>query len=91
MKSSALFCPRVSNLVRHFLQDKGYDIVNYLDDIGSAETWARVDEAFAALGEVLEKSGLGDAVEKRVPPCHIMVFLGIQFNSIDFTQSMRTD
>ena len=91
MKSSALFCQRVSNLIRHILQDEGYDIVNYLDDFGGAETWDRAEEAFVALGEVLEKSGLGDAVEKRVPPCCIMVFLGIQFNSIDFTLSIDED
>ena len=54
LKSAAFFCQKMTNLIRHILEDEGFEFVNYLDDFGGAET---------------------------------MTFLGILFDSVQFTLS----
>ena len=78
----------MTNLIRHILEDEGFEFVNYLDDFGGAETWVNGHTAYAALGDTLARAGLGDSVEKRVPPRVSMTFLGILFDSIQFTLSI---
>lgn len=88
LKSSAFFCQKTTNLIRHMFEDKQFKAVNYLDDFGASEKWNRVNEAQAALKRLLKDSGLDESVEKEVSPTCIMVFLGILFNTILFTISI---
>lgn len=91
LKSSAFFCQKVTNLIRHILEDEGFEVVNYLDDFGGAETWDRAQSAFRALGDILDKAGLKDSKDKRIPPTVNMVFLGIMFDSENFMLSIDED
>ena len=88
LKSSAFCCQKVTNLIRHIQEDKGFDLVNFLDDFGGCEKWDLASEAFLSLGDTLQQAGLSDAVEKRVPPCTRMLFLGILLNTIEFSLSI---
>ena len=63
----------------------GYFAINYLDDLGGADHEYRADEAFASLKKLLVDFGLVEAYNKSYPPAHVMVFLGIEVNSILLT------
>ena len=91
LKWAALFCQRVTNFIRHILEDKGVCTVNYLDDFGGAAVWEQAERNYSLLGEVLTQAGLGDAVEKRCPPTTQMLFLGIWFDSDKLTVSIDND
>ena len=91
LKSAALFCQRLTNLIRHILEDRGVKTVNYLDDFGGAATWEQADRNYSVLGEVLNQAGLGDAVEKRCSPANQMLFLGILFDSSNLTVSIDSN
>ena len=88
LKSAAFLCQKMTILIRHILEDEGFEFVNYLDDFGVAETWVRAHTAHAAFGDTLARAGLGDSVEKRVPLHVSMIFLSILFDSVQFTLSI---
>ncbi len=46
----------------------GYDLVNYLDDLATAERWDKADEADKQMGQVLDSSGLEEKETKHWPP-----------------------
>ena len=65
--------------------EEGYFTINYLDDIGSAESEEKAWKSFHALQNLLVTVGLQEAANKACPPCTQMVFLGIEVNTITFT------
>ena len=78
-RSSTHCCQRVTSAVVYIFKTQfGHFAINYLDDLGGAETPEKAEEAFNRLRQILVKFGLQEACEKTVPPCTIMVFLGIQ-------------
>ena len=91
-RSSAHCCQRVTSAVVYIFKTKfGYFAINYLDDLGGAETPEKAEAAFNKLREILVKMGLQEACDKTVPPCTVMVFLGIQVNTIDMTLTIPKD
>ena len=52
----------------------GYMVVNYLDDLGGAETVNKACDAYDALGGLLAKCGLEESVQKGVAPTIRMDF-----------------
>ena len=91
-RSSACCCKRVMSVVVYIFKTKfGYFAINYLDDLGGAEVPEKADVAFKKLREILVKLGLQEAADKTVPPCTIMVFLGIQVNTMDMTLTIPND
>ena len=100
LKSAPLICKRVTNFIRHILEDKGVCTVNNLDDFGGgggggggggAAVWEQAERNYSLLGEVLTQAGLGDAVEKRCPPTKQLLFWGIWFDSDKLTVSIDND
>ena len=66
-----------------------FNCINYCDDLGGAEsTKSRADLSFTKLLGLLEDLGLAESVEKAVPPCTSMVYLGVQFDSVTMTMSV---
>ena len=82
-KSSAKACQLVTTAVVFIYTKFGYFAVNYLDDLGSAESSEKAEEAYKRLLRLLHDFGLKPALHKCVPPCTCLIFLGIEVNTID--------
>ncbi len=78
--SSPFLFQRDMNAVRYLCQKEGYNIVNYLDDLGIAETWDKVEEEFSCLGVILSDCGIYEVEEKACRRHWLIIFLGILFN-----------
>ena len=69
-----------------------FNCINYCDDLGGAESSkSRADLSFTKLLSLLEDLGLAESVEKAVPPCTSMVYLGVHFDSVAMTMSVPPD
>ena len=91
LRSAALCCQRVTNLISHICRQQGLSIVNYLDDFGGAATWSDAPQAYDALGRVLSLAGLTEAADKACPPASVMTFLGVQFDTKSLTLTITPD
>ena len=87
-RSSARCCQRVTSAVVYIFTKEGYFAINYLDDLGSAEESSRADVAFQTLQDILVQFGLKEAFEKSVAPNTVMIFLGIEVNTVLLTLSI---
>ena len=56
--------------------------MNYIDDFGGADTPDRAWDAFFQLGKIIARCGVDEAVEKAAPPGTVMVFLGLEVNTV---------
>ena len=81
-RSSARCCQHITSTVVYVFTKWGYFAINYLDDLGGAEDEEHADLAFATLRKLLVQFRLSEALNKSCPPNHVMVFLGIEVNSI---------
>ena len=84
-RSSARCCQHVTDTVVFIYTKYGYFAVNYLDDLGRADTAERAMTAYDALGKLLMDFGLKEAHNKSCPPTYCMTFLGLEVNTILFT------
>ena len=84
-RNSARSCQRITSAVVFIFSKHGFFAVNYLDDLGSAETEERAQQAFEKLRDIIRLFGLKEAVDKAASPSTLMVFLGLLINSIDLT------
>jgi len=85
IRTGSHLCQRVTDAVRFIYGTYGYTCVNYLDDLGGADTPARAPDAFACLGRLLLELGLDEAAGKAVPPTTRLVFLGKIIDSVRMT------
>ena len=81
---STLF-QRLSNAVRHIMRQKGYDIMNYIDDILGIDIPSKIDASFDALQSLLHDLGFEVSMRKLVAPTTSMNCLGIMVDTINFT------
>ena len=84
-KSSAYCCQRVTNAISFIMFQIGIYILNYLDDLASAETAENAYFSFNTLRTILRKCGIEEAQNKACPPSTNMVFVGILFNTVKMT------
>jgi hypothetical protein len=54
LRSSAQICQRIATAVSFIYYKMGYMVVNYLDDLGGAETVNKACDAYDALGGLLQ-------------------------------------
>ena len=80
-RSAAYCCQLVTNAIVFMLFKIGISVLNYLDDLASAEKLDLANFGFAMLREILNKCGIKESVEKASPPATIMTFIGILFNT----------
>ncbi len=52
MNICPFLCQSVTDAIRYIYQIMGFDLVNYLDDLATAEKWDMVDEADKQMGQV---------------------------------------
>ena len=90
-KSSAYCCQRTTNCITYIFESEGYCNVNYLDDLGGADTEDRAESAFICLGRILEEIGIWESSSKCIPPTQIGTFLGILYNTLKMTMELTTE
>ena len=88
LTSSCYIAQRVSSMITYIMQQRGYSSVNYIDDLGGAETPIKAMQAFNELGKILKEIGILESEAKATPPATSMVFLGIKLDSINQTVSI---
>ena len=84
-QNSAYCCQRVTNAISFIMFQIGIFILNYLDDLASAETVEKAIFSFNTLRTILKKCGIEEAQNKACPPSTVMVFIGILFNTVKMT------
>ena len=84
-RSAAYCCQSVTNAIVFMLFKIGLSVLNYLDDLASAEKAELAEFGFLMLKEILSKCGIKESVEKACPPSTIMTFIGILFNTEKMT------
>ena len=84
-KSSAYCCQRVTNAISFIMFQIGIYILNYLDDLASAETAENAYFSFNTLRTILRKCGIEEAQNKACLPSTNMFFVGILFNTVKMT------
>ena len=60
-KSSAYCCQRVTNAISFIMFQIGVCILNYLDDLASADTVEKASFSFNTLRAILNKCGIEEA------------------------------
>ena len=88
LRSASYCCQSVTELIARIAGKEAHVLV-YLDDFGGAEKADRAEVAFNYLGRTLEYCGLVEAPEKAVPPSTRMDWLGICFDTVEWTMALK--
>ena len=88
LRSAAYCCQSVTEIVAKIAGEKGFVLV-YLDDFGGAEKAGKAHDSFNHLGLLLEQFGLEEAPDKAVPPTTRMDWLGISFDTVEWTLALK--
>ena len=84
-RSSAYCCQKFTNAISFIMFKLGIYILNYLDDLASAETHQNADFAFKTMQAMLQKCGIEEPKNKACSPATSMTFIGVLFNTITMT------
>jgi hypothetical protein len=79
---------RTTSAIAYICKDIGIDILNYLDDLAGCESPEKSWDAFNNLGQILDRCGFEESVEKACPPNTKMIFVGILFDTNNLTISI---
>ena len=88
LTSSAYIAQRVSSALIFAFQQKRFDAVNYIDDLGGAEVEGKANSAFETLGKILADIGILESKSKACSPAKQMLFLGILIDTENMTVSI---
>ena len=88
LRSSAYCCQSVTEMVAKIVGRQAFILV-YLDDFGGAEQAHKAQSSFEHLGRVLGHFGLVEAPEKAVAPTSNMDWLGIRFDTVEWTMALK--
>ena len=88
LRSSAFCCQSVTEMVAKVAGKSSFTLV-YLDDFGGAEVASKAQEAYIQLGQLLSYFGLQEATDKAVPPSTSMEWLGIKFDTVEWSMSLK--
>ena len=88
LRSSAFCCQSVTGIVAKIASRMGHVLV-YLDDFGGAEEASKAFATFNHLGWLLEYCGLEEAADKAVAPDTSMDWLGVTFDTVDWTMAIK--
>lgn len=84
-RSSAYSCQKFTNAISFIMFKLGICILNYLDDLASAETQQNAEFSFKTMQAVLQKCGIEEAKKKACPPATSMISIGVLFNTVTMT------
>ena len=88
LRSSAYCCQSVTEIVARITGEKAHVLV-YLDDFGGAELQSKALDSYTHLGKMLQHFGLEEAPDKAVPPSTKMDWLGVCFDTEEWTMSLK--
>ena len=88
LRSSAFCCQSVTEIVARVAGEKAFVLV-YLDDFGGAEKAGKAQESYNHLGQLLYHFGLEEAPEKAVAPSTSMEWLGISFDTLEWSMALK--
>ena len=88
LRSAAFCCQSVTEIVANIARQKAFVLV-YLDDFGGAELVDKAHDSFNHLGWLLEHFGLEEAPDKAVSPTTKMDWLGISFDTVEWTMALK--
>ena len=88
LRGSAYCCQSVTEIVAKIAVKKAHVLV-YLDDFGGAEHAEKAEASFKYLGYILEHCGLEEAPEKAVSPSTKMDWLGISFDTEEWSIALK--
>ena len=90
-KLAAYCCKCTTDVVIYIYHNKGFDGLNYLDDLGSAEVEELAEMAFNCLGQIMQKIGIEESVSKAQPPACLASFLGVLYDTVNVTLTITPD
>ena len=76
-----------ANAIMHMYRNMGYNGVNYIDDIGTAETVEKAEEGYYNLAILAFEI----AEQRCCSPSTSMIFLGKRFDSVNMSISIPAD
>ena len=88
LRSAAYCCQSVTGMVARIAGERIFILV-YLDDFGGAEKADKAHNSFEYIGWLLNHFGLEEAPEKAVAPTTRMDWLGISFDTIEWTMALK--
>ena len=88
LRSAAFCCQAVTELVARIASKEAHVLV-YLDDFGGAELASKAQSSFAHLGQVLHQFGLEEAPDKAVAPATRMDWLGVCFDTVEWSMALK--
>ena len=88
LRCSAFCCQSVTELVAKIAGRKGHVLV-YLDDFGGADVAGKAHDTFRHLGWLIKHFGLEEASEKAVAPTTRMDWLGVSFDTLEWTMAIK--
>ena len=90
-RSTAYCCQRTTNALSQVYRNFGYEDMNYLDNLGAAEEENTAEEAYDCLGYVMSMIGIEENVSKATPPSSTALFLGVLYNTLRMTMSIKPE
>ena len=88
LRSAAFCCQSVTEMVAKIAGKESFVLV-YLDDFGGAELPDEAGVSFDHLGRLLDYFGLEEAAEKAVAPTTKMDWLGVCFDTIEWSMAFK--
>ena len=84
-------CQRTTDMVRYIHNNKGFFLLNYVDDFLGAEYKSRIQESHTQLVTMLSEIGLERSPKKSVPPTQMLEFIGNLVNTDSMTLGVTLD
>lgn len=84
-RSSSYCCQSVTNAIVFILFKIGISVLNYLDDLASAEHKHLAEFSYKTLKAILHKCGIEESQDKACPPSTRMTFVGVLFDTEKMT------
>ena len=84
-RSAAYCCQRMTNAISFIMFQIGIYLLNYLDDLASAESPELAQFSFNTVRSILKKLGIEEAQSKACFPSTVMTFVGVLFDTNKMT------
>ena len=91
LRSAAMACQRSTSAVSWISRQEGRSLFNYLDDFIGVSPPSTANADFQALGDLLASLGLQESSEKSCSPSPVMICLGVQLDTNNFTLSVSSE
>lgn len=80
LRTGAMFCQRVTDSIRFIMNNMGFFLLNYLDDLHGCEEKTKAWNSFRALLRLMENLGRDVAPNKTTKPTDVIEVLGVWFD-----------